>query len=168
MKLKFLGKIGALLGFAALVFASPTLAQSTATPVLPGYVTTNPCPPAQTICYNGLGSVIPGVAGSSASSAVLLGKPGNLLGAYFTAGGTQGWGMVFNSATAPSNGSTTAGIASGNLEECIYVPADTTQSISFQGLPVEYYSVGITAVFSSTGCGTLTASASAFIHGLGQ
>ena len=158
----------ALLGASLLLLSAPAAAQSTATPVLPGYLTTSPCHPGETICYNGAGSIVPGVAGSSASSKVLLAAPGNLLGAYFTAGATQGWGMIFNATSAPADGATTAGIASGNLEECIYVPANTTQSISFQGLPVEYFSVGITAVFSSTGCATKTATATAFIHGLAQ
>ncbi len=154
---------------AIMLLASPSaFAQSTATPVVPGYLGQLGCYPAITTCYTGMGSITPAVAGSSASSVVILAKPGNLIGAYFTAGATQGWGMIFNSATVPSNGSTTAGTASGDLEECIYVPADTTQSINFQGLPVEAYSAGISAVFSSTGCGTLTLSATAFVHGIGQ
>jgi len=160
-----------IMAIAAAVFVagiSAVQAQSTGTPVLPGYLTTKPCHPGETICYNGMGSVIPGVAPAATGYAVLLAKAGNLLGSYATAGSTQGWLMVFNSTTLPSNGATTVGTAAGNLEECIYVPANTTQSINFQGLPVEYYSSGVTAVFSSTGCDMLTLSTTAFVHGLAQ
>ena len=151
-----------------LVGAPGAFAQSTAQQMLPGYLTSAPCYPGYTVCYQGMNAQTPAVAGSSASSDILKAAPGDLMGVYVTAGATQGWLMVFNSATAPSNGSTTAGTASGNMEECIYVPSNTTQAISFQGLPVEHYSVGITAIFSSTGCATLTASATAFVHGLAQ
>lgn len=109
--------------------------------------------------------VAPVVAGSAASSAILKASPGNLYNVYFTAGSTPVWGMVFNAISLPGDGSTTAGIASGNLQDCILVPANTTQSINYSGAPPEVFTVGITAAASSTACPTLTASATAFIHG---
>jgi hypothetical protein len=113
-------------------------------------------------------AIAPGIAGSAASSVVLKASAGNLYSVYASAS-AAGWLMVFNSTTAPSNGSTTAGTASGNMEECIAIPAaGTTGGLSFAGQPPESYSVGITAVFSSTGCGTLTTSATAFLHGAVQ
>jgi hypothetical protein len=73
--------------------------------------------------------------------------------------------MVFNSTSLPGNGATTAGTASGNMVECIPINAGQTGSINYAPGPVEPFSVGITAAFSSTGCASLTASAVAFIHG---
>lgn len=153
---------------AALLISAAQAHAQTATPVNPGYDALTGPNCATSPCHLAFGIVTPGVGGPAVASKVLLAKPGSLLGVYFTAQGTQGWGMVFNSATDPADGATTVGTAAGNLEECIYVPASTTQAISFQGLPVETYSAGITAVFSSTGCGTKTESATAFIHGLAQ
>lgn len=110
--------------------------------------------------------ITPIVAGSSASSAVLKASAGNLYSVYATnTGASDGWLMVFNATSLPGNAGTTAGTASGNLQDCIKVPAGTSQSINYNPGPPEPFTVGITAVFSSTSCGTLTASANAFIHG---
>lgn len=109
--------------------------------------------------------IAPIVAGPTSSGSILKASPGNLYSVYFTAGSTPLWGMVFNSTAVPSNGSTTSGIASGNLQDCIVIPANTTQSISYNPGPPEVFSVGITAAVSSTSCATLTLSATAFIHG---
>lgn len=109
--------------------------------------------------------VTPVVAGSAASSAVIKASAGNLLSAYWTAGSTQGWGMIFNAVSLPSNGATTAGTAASNLQECIYVPANSTQSISYTDASPEAFSTGITMAFSSTSCASLTASATATLHG---
>ncbi len=105
-------------------------------------------------------------AGSSSSSVVIKNAAANLSGVYWTTT-TPGWGMVFNAASAPSNGATTAGIASGNLQDCVYIPAVGSWSLDYSKAP-HPYSAGITAMFSSTGCGTLTASANAFITGAAQ
>jgi hypothetical protein len=104
----------------------------------------------------------PAIAGSAASSLVLKASAGNLYSAYVNST-VQGYLMVFNAVSAPANGATTAGTASGNMVECI--GPSITPYLAFSGLPPEAYSVGITAVFSTTGCATLTASATAFIHG---
>ena len=97
----------------------------------------------------------------SGNSLIIAAAPASLTSAYVTAT-AAGWLMVFNSITVPSNGSTTAGTASGNLVECIQVPAAGTYALPRSGVGVTY-SVGITAVYSSAGCGTLTAAASQII-----
>ena len=154
------------LAFALSLLGTPVLAQSTAAQVAPGYNSTIGPNCSTGPCFNPLGTTVPGIA--AASSLVLTASPGNLLGAYVTSGSTQGWLMVFNKTTAPTNGAATAGTATGDYEECIYVPANSTQSISFQGLPVERYSVGITMVYSSTSCASITLSNTAVLHGLAQ
>jgi hypothetical protein len=45
---------------------------------------------------------------------------------------------------------------------CIPVPASSAVSISFSGAPPDAYSIGIVAVFSTTGPFTKTSSATAF------
>lgn len=174
--------ISAIAAIGLTLLPSAVFAQSSAQPVLPGTLTTSGCTAGVTTCYipysasnplpvttsptaDATAGVTPVVAGSSASSAVLKAAAGNLYSAYVTTGATQGWLMVFNATALPSNGATTAGTASGNMQECIYAPANTTTAISFNPGPAEPYTIGITAAFSSTGCGTLTASATAFIHG---
>lgn len=108
--------------------------------------------------------IAPVVAGSAASSSVLKASPGNLYGVYATCTSAC-WLMVFNAVAAPSNGSTTAGIASGGLQECIPIGATGVGSISYGSGPPEVFSVGITAAISSTACTTLTLSTVGYIHG---
>ena len=106
--------------------------------------------------------IAPAIAGSAASSAVLKSSPGNLYGVYATCTSAC-WLMVFNAVAAPSNGATTAGVASGNMQDCIPIPAGGVGSINY--LPPEVFSVGITAAISSTACATLTLCTVGFIHG---
>ncbi len=113
-------------------------------------------------------SVAPLIAGSASSSIVVCSAACNLYDAYVTAGATPGWLLVFNAVAAPSNGATTAGVASGNLQDCIAVPANTTQSLFTGGAPPERFTTGATLTFSSTACATLTLSATAFLHGRGK
>ena len=102
---------------------------------------------------------------ANTSSCVFRNKPGALLDAYATAEATAGYLYVFNATSAPANGAVTAGIASGNYEQCLYVPANTSLGIAVTGTPPLQFSAGITAVFSSTACGTLTAANAYFISG---
>lgn len=108
--------------------------------------------------------IIAGVAGSAASSLVLKILPGNLYGAYATCTSAC-WLMAFNAIALPSNGSTTTGIAPGNLQDCIPIAAGGVGSISYGLGPPEPFTVGVTLAISSTACTTLTASAVGFIHG---
>ena len=103
------------------------------------------------------------VCGSAVSSCVLKAAPGNLYGVYAECS-VACWLMVFNATSAPIDGATTAGKASGNLVDCVAVAANGQASITFIDFPV-YYSVGITAVISSTTCATKTAATTGFIHG---
>jgi hypothetical protein len=157
--------------FACLLVLAPissVFAQSTASQVLPGYLTTLGCPSGSSACFNPIGSITPVVSGSSSSGVVFKAAPGNLISLYVTSGATAGWVMIFNSTTIPGNGATTAGTASGNMVDCLSVPANSSVYLDNSYLPVEAFSVGISVAFSSTTCSTLTSSATAFIHGMVQ
>jgi hypothetical protein len=107
--------------------------------------------------------------GSAVSSCVLKASNGFLLGVYAECTAAC-WIMVFNTTTAPSNGSTTAGDgsgASGNLVDCVDVAAGSSRSLTYPNYPV-WYSVGITVAISSTACATLTLSAVGFVRGTYQ
>lgn len=110
--------------------------------------------------------IAPAIAGSAASSAVLKASPGNFYGAYATVTAPS-WLMVFNATSAPSNGATTAGTASGNMQDCVQISAGSGM-INYSPGPPEVFSVGVTAVISSTACGTLTLATTGFIHGSAQ
>jgi len=107
------------------------------------------------------------IAGSTASSSVLKAAAGHLIGAYANCTAAC-WLMIFNSATAPSNGATTAGTGSGGLQDCVPIAAGGIGSINYTPQPFEFFSTGITAAISSTACGTLTLSTVGFIHGTVQ
>lgn len=76
---------------------------------------------------------------------------------YVTTGAVAGYLMTFNAVSAPADGAVTP-------VECVVAPANSTVSIDF-GETAEPYVTGMTAVFSSTGCFTKTASATAFFKG---
>lgn len=101
--------------------------------------------------------------GSAVSSCVLKASAGNFYGVYAECTSAC-WLMVFNATSAPSNGATTAGTASGNLVECIDVAANSSKSLNYPTFP-RAYSVGITAAISSTACATLTLSTVGFVSG---
>ena len=109
--------------------------------------------------------ITPVVGGSAISSLVLKASAGNLYSVYAECSAAC-WLMVFNSTSAPSNGATTAGVASGNMVECIPIASGGSGSISYQPGPPAVYSVGITAAISSTTCATLTLATTGFIHGM--
>lgn len=111
--------------------------------------------------------ITPVVGGSAVSSQVLKATPGNLYSVYAVCTAAC-WLQVFNSTSAPSNGATTAGVASGNMVECVPITAGSIGGVNYLPGPPGVYTVGITAMISSTNCGTLTASTVGFIHGLIQ
>lgn len=111
--------------------------------------------------------IVPIVGGSAASSLVLKASAGNLYSVYAECSAAC-WLMVFNAVAAPSNGGTTAGVASGNLQECVAIPIGSNGAISYLPGPPSVFSVGITAVISSTTCATLTLATTGFIHGVIQ
>lgn len=101
---------------------------------------------------------------ASASSCVLKASAGALVDGYVTTT-AAGYLYAFNSATAPSDGAVVGGTASGDYQDCVYVPANSSQAVSTAGTITEKFSAGITLMFSSTACGTLTASTAAFLKG---
>lgn len=112
----------------------------------------------------GQANALVGVAcGSAVSSCVLKSGSGTLYGVYAHCTSAC-WFMVFNALSLPGNGATTAGIASGNMVDCVDVAANTAKSLTYPVFP-RYYSVGITVAISSTSCGTLTASTVGFVSG---
>lgn len=89
---------------------------------------------------------------------VLKASKGNLYDAYVTTGATPGFLLIFDAISVPGDGAVTP-------TDCVPVGAGSWGGISYgPGLP-EAFSTGITAAFSSTGCFTKTASATAFFHG---
>jgi hypothetical protein len=112
-------------------------------------------------------TAISSVAGSAASSLILKSGAGHLIGSYANCTAAC-WLMIFNSATVPGDGATTAGTASGGLQDCIPIAAGGVGGINYTPQPLEFFSVGITAVISSTACATKTASTVGFIHGTVQ
>lgn len=135
-----------LLGLLLLAGLPPAAAQAPTVSLVPGQWSLT-----QTVC------------GSAASSCVLKSSPGRLFTVYGNCTAAC-WLMTFNSTTAPSNGSTTAGTASGNMVECFDIAAGGSKSVSY--LPFNtFYSVGIVAVISSTACATLTLSTVGYVNG---
>lgn len=91
-----------------------------------------------------------------ASSLVLKASSGNLSGIQATSGATAGFLLVFNATSAPADGAVTP-------IKCFVLPANSTVGATFD--PPALLATGVTAVFSSTGCFTKTASATAYISG---
>lgn len=104
---------------------------------------------------SGLAPVATSAVGSNtvvkASAGTLYGFSGNST--------VNGFFMVFNATSAPVDGAVTP-------TKCYPYVANTPFGASFY--PPVYLSTGITIVFSTTGCFTKTASATAFISGDGK
>jgi hypothetical protein len=104
--------------------------------------------------------ITPIVSAAAEASHLIKGAPGNLYSLYVTTGASAGYVMTFNANAAPADGPATP-------VECVVAPANSTISISFNG-PPDIYSLGIVAVFSSTGCFIKTASPTAFFKARAQ
>lgn len=98
-------------------------------------------------------------SGALQSNRVLKASAGNLASLTVTTDGTAGHVMVFDATSAPADGAVTPKI-------CRHVAANSTVVLTFN-YPAAF-ATGITAVFSSTGCFTKTASATAFFEGYVQ
>lgn len=105
------------------------------------------------------GCAITPVVGSLVSNINGKGSAGNLYSVSITTGATAGYIYAFNSTGTVADGAVTAGTASGNYQLCTAIAASTTGTFAFD-IP-ERYSVGVRIYFSTTACGTLTASATA-------
>lgn len=117
---------------------------------------------AQTQCIVPAGGpATPVVSASAEGSHVLKASPGCLLSMYVVGGAAAGFIMVFNSTTVPADGAVTP-------IECVPIAANSYQYINFAPLPPEWFSTGISAAYSTTGCFTKTVSSGAFFHALVQ
>lgn len=104
--------------------------------------------------------IVPVVSAMAEASQLIKAAPGNLYSLYVTTGASAGYVMTFNADVVPADGAVTP-------VECVAAPADSTISISFDG-PPDIYSIGIVAVFSTTGCFSKTASPTAFFKARAQ
>ena len=103
----------------------------------------------------------PVVSAAVEGSHVLKASPGCLLATYVYNSGAAAFLMIFNSKTVPADGAVTP-------IECLPVAAASYQFINFAPLPPEWYSTGISAAISTTGCFTKTVGSGAFFHALVQ
>lgn len=101
--------------------------------------------------------ITPVVSTAAEANHVLKNSPGNLYGVVITTGGTAGYLLLFDATSAPSDGAVSP-------IYCVNTPANTTTGLSFAAAPA-VFATGITASFSSTGCFTKTASATATFAG---
>ncbi len=104
--------------------------------------------------------ITPVVSATAEASHLIKAAPGSLYSLYVTTGPTAGYVMTFNANIAPADGTVSP-------VECVFAPANSTISISFNG-PPDIYSLGIVAVFSSSGCFIKTASPTAFFKARAQ
>lgn len=102
-------------------------------------------------------AITPVVSASVGSNLVLKAGTGNLYRVTLVAGASAGFLMVFNATAAPADGAVTPQI-------CRPVAANGVVDVLYD-IP-NRFSTGITAVFSTTGCFTKTASATAYVEGL--
>lgn len=99
--------------------------------------------------------IVPTVSSSAGSSLVVCSAPCNSWSAYVTTGAVSGYLLGINATSTPVDGAVTP-------LDCIIAPANQTVGFSNHPSPADRYSVGLTLVFSTTGCFTKTASATAF------
>ncbi len=95
---------------------------------------------------------------AAASSLVLKASAANLYRVVVTSGASAGYVMIFNATSAPADGAVTP-------VDCRAIAANASLSISYADAPARL-TTGATVVFSTTGCFTKTASATAFITGM--
>jgi hypothetical protein len=100
--------------------------------------------------------IVPVPSTAAESNRVFKASAGNLYAYQVTTGAVAGYVMLFNATAAPVDGAVTP-------VKCVAVPAASTVGVTAN--PPEYFSTGITAVFSTTGCFTKTASATAMFSG---
>jgi hypothetical protein len=115
-----------------------------------------------TLCSQGGGgssSAAPVVSTATEATRVLKASAGNLLSLTTTIGATSGWVMVFDATSAPADGTVTP-------KFCRYIKSDgTAGATSLAWSSPLTFATGISVAFSSTGCFTKTASATAYFSG---
>lgn len=97
------------------------------------------------------------VSAAAEGSHVFCSGPCELSSVYVTSGATPGYALSFNATSAPADGAVTP-------IDCVVLPANSTVSLSYAGT-ADVFNVGLTLVFSTTGCFTKTVSATAFFKG---
>lgn len=102
-------------------------------------------------------AIQPVVTSAVASSLVIKASAGNLYRVDLVAGASAGFLLIFDATSAPADGAVTP-------IKCFPVVANGFTSYIADPAPARF-ATGITAVFSTTGCFTKTASATAFISG---
>lgn len=103
----------------------------------------------------------PVVSSVAEGSHILKASSGCLLSVYVYNSGAAAFLMIFNSKTVPADGAVVP-------LECVPVASASYQFINFAPLPPEWFSVGISAAISTTGCFTKTVGSGAFFHALVQ
>ncbi len=102
-----------------------------------------------------LGNPIVSIQTATASGSLIAkATSGWLNGFDATAGGTDGYVLIFDSATVPTDGTVTP-------KFCYNLPKNTTTGATWLSYPTPFTN-GIVMVFSSTGCFTKTISNTAF------
>lgn len=99
--------------------------------------------------------IAPTVTSAVASSLIVKAAAGNLYHWTVTSGASAGFVMIFDATSAPADGAVTP-------KECVVVAANSTVRDAQADIP-DRFTTGITIVFSTTGCFSKTASATAFI-----
>lgn len=102
-----------------------------------------------------INAITPVVNSAVGSALVVKASAGNLYSVNIVTGATAGYLLIFNATTAPADGAVAP-------IKCLPVAANVGIETNMRSMP-EYFSTGIVAVFSSTGCFTKTASATAFM-----
>jgi hypothetical protein len=153
--------IGTVTTLPAITFASPQAVTESGTwTVQPGNTpNTSPWLMTDTPSSAAGAGIAAVVSGAAEGTHVLKASAGNLYGLTTTIGVTTGWVMVFNATSAPADGAVTPVF-------CRYIKSDGTggsNSVEFK--PPLAFSTGVSVAFSSTGCFTKTASATAFFAG---
>lgn len=105
-------------------------------------------------------AIVPVVSTVAESGHVLKASAGNLYHVAVSTGGTAGFLLVVNATSAPSNGAVAPLL-------CRAVAANSSLEVDHAIIP-DRYGTGITALFSTTGCFTLTLSATATFEGAVQ
>lgn len=103
----------------------------------------------------------PIVSSAAEGSHILKAAPGALLSLYVTGGAASGFILIFNSATVPADGVVTP-------VDCIPIAASGYAFLNYAPQPPEWFSTGISAAYSTTGCFSKTISTGAFFHALVQ
>lgn len=101
-------------------------------------------------------AITPVVTSAVASSLVAKASAGNLYGFQVTSGASAGYVLLFNATSLPGDGAVTP-------IKCYVLAANSTLGVDFRPGPMMRFGTGLTIGFSTTGCFTLTASATAFI-----